>query len=245
MRPHLKFERLASDPGRGCCAAGAQAGLCRCTLADPLAALSHPCAVQVRKSHQERRQRRRARGAQRHWKLKHMAIDKPEEAAAASGRGRRAAGDPRAGDLERFMEVLRPLPSGHRRAGSQRLTLRLVRGHARPLKWAPATHVRLHTQARWQASSPAAAPDAAALWQELEEDPEMRAKIALYKNAEHSAPQGAVVRQAAMTDDDEDGDFSEVLLHELVDEMQEMQLEEGADEDEEVPEHDDDSMGGA
>ena len=67
------------------------------------------CALQVRKSHQERRQRRRARGAQRHWRLKHMAIDKPEEA-PASGRGRRAAEDPRAGDLERFMEVLRQPP---------------------------------------------------------------------------------------------------------------------------------------
>ena len=75
----------------------------------------------------------------------------------------------------------------------------------------------------------------------------MRAKIALYKNPEHSAAREAAAQQAAMSDDDEEGgDFPDVLLHELVDEMQEMQLGGGADEPEALPDEDDDeSMAGA
>ena len=58
----------------------------------------------------------------------------------------------------------------------------------------------------------------------------MRAKIALYKNPDFSPEKESAGQQAAMSDDDdEEGDFPEVLLEELVDEMQDMQLEEDED----------------
>ena len=60
--------------------------------------------LQVRKSHQERRKRRKARGSQRAWKLKRMAVDAPEVQAQQAGRAKRVE-DPRQGDMERFMEV--------------------------------------------------------------------------------------------------------------------------------------------
>jgi hypothetical protein len=63
---------------------------------------------QVRKSYEEKRRRRRARGHQRAWKLQRMAVDAAEEPAAASGRGRagaRAEAPRGEADLERFMEV--------------------------------------------------------------------------------------------------------------------------------------------
>ena len=55
----------------------------------------------------------------------------------------------------------------------------------------------------------------------------MRAKVALYKNPDYSAAQEAAGQQEAMTDDEDDeGDFPEVLLDELVDDLQDMQLDE-------------------
>jgi len=63
---------------------------------------------QVRKSYEEKRRRRRARGHRRAWKLQRMAVDAAEEPAAASGRGRagaRAEAPRGEADLERFMEV--------------------------------------------------------------------------------------------------------------------------------------------
>ena len=67
---------------------------------------------QVRKSYEEKRRRRRARGHQRPWRLKRMAMEAGEEAApSVSGRGRdsRAGGAPRhEQDMERFMQVLLP-----------------------------------------------------------------------------------------------------------------------------------------
>ena len=81
----------------GCC-------FLQCTRRAP-----HECmAGQVRKSYEEKRRRRRARGHQRAWKLQRMAVDAADEPAAASGRGRQAAraDAPRGeADLERFMEV--------------------------------------------------------------------------------------------------------------------------------------------
>ena len=74
----------------------------------------------------------------------------------------------------------------------------------------------------------------------------MRAKIALYKNPDFSAARESEGQQASMSDD-EDGepDFPEILLHELVDEMQEMQLDAGAEEHEDDGLEDgDDSMAG-
>ena len=65
-------------------------------------------ARQVRKSYEEKRRRRRARGHQRAWKLQRMAVDAADEPAAASGRSRQAAraDAPRGeADMERFMEV--------------------------------------------------------------------------------------------------------------------------------------------
>ena len=95
-------------------------------------------ARQVRKSYEERRRRRRARGHQRAWKLQRMAVDAAEEPAAASGRGRQAAraDAPRGeADLERFMEV-RAL---HRREVPSALGAVIAQLRARPqwLAWSP------------------------------------------------------------------------------------------------------------
>lgn len=77
--------------------------------------------------------------------------------------------------------------------------------------------------------------------QELEEDPEMRSRVALYKDPAHNP---AAARQAdAMTDgDDDEDDLPEIPLDELLDDMNALQLEEGAnggpadDEDEDMEE---------
>ena len=65
--------------------------------------------VQVRKSYEEKRRRRRARGQQRAWKLKRMAMELGEEGTpSTSGRGRDAQrGGPgrQDQDMERFMQV--------------------------------------------------------------------------------------------------------------------------------------------
>ncbi|KAK9846267.1 hypothetical protein WJX81_000414 [Elliptochloris bilobata] len=121
-----------------------------------------PDVILVRKSYEEKRRRRKARGHQRAWKLQRMAVDAPDEPAAASGRGRQAAraDAPRGeADLERFME-------------------------------------------------------------ELEEDPELRAKVALYRDPAVDPAIAAARRAAAMADTDEDDeDVPEVLLEELLDDL--------------------------
>jgi nonsense-mediated mRNA decay protein 3 len=58
--------------------------------------------------------------------------------------------------------------------------------------------------------------------QDLEEDPEMRSKIALYRDPNYKAQKAS---SNAMTDDDES--VPEVPLEELLDEMHAMQLDEG------------------
>ncbi|CAL8460889.1 g420 [Coccomyxa elongata] len=123
-----------------------------------------PDIILVRKSYEEKRRRRKARGEQRPWKLKRMAIELEEEP-GTSGRGRDARNAPRhEQDLERFM-------------------------------------------------------------QELEEDPEMRAKMALYRDPAYDPVAEAERRAAAMTDDEE-GDVPEVPLEELLDDLAGLQLEE-------------------
>lgn len=63
---------------------------------------------QVRKSYEEKRRRRKARGEQRPWKLKRMAMEVEEEP-GTTGRGRDARTAPRhEQDLERFMQVRTP-----------------------------------------------------------------------------------------------------------------------------------------
>ena len=77
--------------------------------------------------------------------------------------------------------------------------------------------------------------------QELEEDPEMRSKVALYKDSAHKpAPtQGSDI----MTDGDEDeDDLPDIPLEELLDDMNALQLEEN--EQESVPGDEDEDMEG-
>ena len=66
--------------------------------------------------------------------------------------------------------------------------------------------------------------------QELEEDPEMRSKVALYRDPAHSPAAAQQNRQDAMTDGDDDedeNDLPEIPLEELLDDMNALQLEEG------------------
>ena len=74
--------------------------------------------------------------------------------------------------------------------------------------------------------------------QELEEDPEMRSKVALYKDPAHKpAP---AQDMDAMTDGDDEDDLPDIPLEELLDDMNALQLEENghqglvADEDEDM-----------
>ena len=64
---------------------------------------------QVRKSYEEKRKRRRARGQKRPWRLKRMAMELDDEASGAPGRGREQRGGPggtrREQDMERFMQA--------------------------------------------------------------------------------------------------------------------------------------------
>ena len=64
--------------------------------------------------------------------------------------------------------------------------------------------------------------------QELEEDPEMRAKMALYRDPGYDPAVDAQLRDSAMTDDDE-GDLPEVPLEELLDDLTALHIDEGED----------------
>ena len=85
---------------------------------EPSGTDSHPCVLsilsacmreQVRKSYEEKRKRRRARGQKRPWRLKRMAMELEDEAGGAPGRGREQRGGPggtrREQDMERFMQA--------------------------------------------------------------------------------------------------------------------------------------------
>ena len=64
--------------------------------------------------------------------------------------------------------------------------------------------------------------------QELEEDPDMRSKVALYKDPEYNPAADAQLRDSAMTDDDE-GDLPEVPLEELLDDLTALHIDEDED----------------
>ena len=76
--------------------------------------------------------------------------------------------------------------------------------------------------------------------QELEEDPEMRSRVALYKDPAHKP--GPAPDMDAMTDGGDEDDLPEIPLDELLDDMNALQLEENAqgravtDEDEDMDE---------
>ena len=61
--------------------------------------------------------------------------------------------------------------------------------------------------------------------QELEEDPEMRSKMALYRDPGYNPAADAQLRDSAMTDDDE-GDVPEVPLEELLDDLTALRIDE-------------------
>lgn len=60
--------------------------------------------MQVRKSYEQRRARRRARGEKRPWQLKRMDMES-EEAAAPTRAAERKAAAAAEDDMERFLEV--------------------------------------------------------------------------------------------------------------------------------------------
>ena len=62
--------------------------------------------------------------------------------------------------------------------------------------------------------------------QELEEDPEMRSKVALYKDSAHRPAPAQDID--AMTEGDDEDDLPEIPLEELLDDMNALQLEENA-----------------
>lgn len=64
--------------------------------------------------------------------------------------------------------------------------------------------------------------------QELEEDPEMRSKVALYKDPAHNAAAAQQRQQDAMTDGEED-DLPDIPLDELLDDMNALQIQEGGE----------------
>jgi nonsense-mediated mRNA decay protein 3 len=123
--------------------------------------------VLVRKSYEEKRQRRRAKGVSRAWKLKRLDMEVDEEEDAKAGGRRRngevSAAEQEAADMERFLE-------------------------------------------------------------ELEEDADLRSRIAIYKDS-----QAAAAARNAMEHDmqgsDEDDDIPEIPLEELLDDLAAMQLD--------------------
>jgi len=67
--------------------------------------------AQVRKSYEEKRNRRKARGQKRPWRLKRMTMElEDDNAPSGPGRGREQRGAPggtrREQDMERFMQVI-------------------------------------------------------------------------------------------------------------------------------------------
>jgi nonsense-mediated mRNA decay protein 3 len=140
---------------------------------------SPPDVVLVRKSYEERRRKRRARGARRAWKLKRMSVEYAADdeggAAAAAGGGHQhpqrggrhvpSAADLEEADLERFME-------------------------------------------------------------ELEEDPDMRNRVALYRDPAGGGDGVRAGGAGGEVETDEESEVPEVPLEELLDDLAAMQLEE-------------------
>jgi len=135
--------------------------------------LAPPDALLVRKSYEERRRKRKAKGERRPWVLKRMDMvggDDPAAADAPAARARgRAAGAPTddGADMERFM-------------------------------------------------------------QELEEDPDLRARVALFRDPAAAAAAGAPPRGVAPMADDgssSDGDVPEVPLEELLEDLEGLDID--------------------
>jgi len=139
----------------------------------------------VRKSYEEKRRRRRAKGSQRNWKLRRMAVEyaADDEAGHAGQAGHRSnrgqsSQDVEAADMERFLE-------------------------------------------------------------ELEEDPDMRARVALYKSSLDTKEGGLrhdSLHDSLPADDDEeqesdDDDALSIPLEELLDDLAAMQIEEEEEEE--------------
>jgi nonsense-mediated mRNA decay protein 3 len=63
----------------------------------------------------------------------------------------------------------------------------------------------------------------------LEEDPELRSKVALYRDPEYDPSTAAAAREDAMTDDDEDDGVFDIPLEELLDDLAALTVEDGED----------------
>eukprot|EP00884_Botryococcus_braunii_P021788 jgi/Botrbrau1/8293/Bobra.0251s0021.1 len=118
--------------------------------------LQIPDAILVKKSYEEKRRRRKARGERRPWKLKRMAVDQGD--VVMKGKAERIEAQRAEADLEQFME-------------------------------------------------------------ELEEDPELRSKVALFRDPDYDHSSAAMAREDAMTDDDEDDGMLDIPLEELLDDL--------------------------
>eukprot|EP00873_Tetraselmis_striata_P002466 jgi/Tetstr1/422730/TSEL_013527.t1 len=134
---------------------------------DTKAGAQVPEVVLVKKSYEEKRKQRRARGHRRAWMLKRMDMEVDDETMKASKA--RAMAEQAAEEQERFM-------------------------------------------------------------QELEEDPELRKNVALFKDPSYDPVAAANAKQEDMGDDDDsDGDVPEVPIEELLDGLDALGIEEGED----------------
>ena len=64
--------------------------------------------LQVRKSYEEKRKRRKARGEQRSWKVRRLAAQREEEDATGKGGRRQQQQGAGEDDMERFLQVTSP-----------------------------------------------------------------------------------------------------------------------------------------
>ena len=181
--------------------------------------LTLPDVILVRKSYEDKRRRRRQRGAAaRPWRLKRMAVDAGEEEGGApeargGGRGRGLTpAEQEQADMERFLQAR----AAARRAGSpwrRRAGRRAPHAHKLTASL-PTLHPRLQeleedpdmraepptsTLRSLRALNPLLVPPQC-LPQELEEDPDMRARVALYKDPafDPAAAAAAAAAQAGM-----------------------------------------------
>mmetsp|Transcript_18620 Transcript_18620/g.56214 ORF Transcript_18620/g.56214 Transcript_18620/m.56214 type:complete len:550 (+) Transcript_18620:224-1873(+) len=130
---------------------------------------SPPEVILVKKSYQEKRARKHAKGETRTWKLNRLAMEAAAGAEKASAQRARQAADRDTADMEHFL-------------------------------------------------------------QELEEDADMRSRVALFKDKQAAAGRAARPAPSVAATDDDDGDFPEVPLEELLDDLAGLQLDEAEEE---------------